>query len=627
MDIKAKVRSVSELQEYFFVVPDYQREYVWQPEDQVEQFIVDIDNEFDSTSNSGERPNYFIGSIIIVKNTKGKYDVIDGQQRLTTIVLALCAFRNILDSLELDDNQKNYLQSIKQLLYAFDLKTRKTQARLELQYQESQGYLQTLIDKADAKPKRTPSVIKMQQAYDKLKGHFSTISKPEIPEHEQKGNEAEEQGLAINNLIEYAAYFLSQIELVVIESEDLSSALKIFETINQRGVGLNAMDLVKNLLFSNAAESDFVKIKEIWKDIVANLQNCNEKSPLRFLRYFLMARYHNGILREDELYKWIISKEGKELTNYESKPLALAQEFETISKRYSDLVIATEYKLSNGTFPSVTNIGFVNKFKSRQHLIALLSLDVDCSNADVDYLGRQLESFFFYSNTIGIQAKTNERTLVTWAGLLRGKKTQEEIGEVIDSHMIPYIQERLGTFKNNFLSIGHTAYNPLYRLRYILGKIENTILRISGLPQYDASFIDSLQVEHILPQTPKGGLLTDEFADMDTYLNAVYLLGNVTLLESTINQAVNNCNDLQSNWFEKKQSEYLKSTLTSTKLLNHDYQIGDNTALNRFKNEYDYRFNEWTIESIQQRQKVLLQLAFETWKFNGRRIDIQQVKP
>lgn len=43
-------------------------------------------------------------------------------------------------------------------------------------------------------------------------------------------------------LAEYAYYFLTKIDLVVIESENLSSALKIFETINQRGAGLNAMD-------------------------------------------------------------------------------------------------------------------------------------------------------------------------------------------------------------------------------------------------------------------------------------------------------------------------------------------------------------------------------------------------
>ena len=74
-------------------MPDYQREYVWQVDDQVEQFLSDIDDEFEPGASN--QSSYFIGSIIIVKNN-AKYDVIDGQQRLTTIVLTMCALRDML---------------------------------------------------------------------------------------------------------------------------------------------------------------------------------------------------------------------------------------------------------------------------------------------------------------------------------------------------------------------------------------------------------------------------------------------------------------------------------------------------------------------------------------------------
>ena len=67
-------------------------------------------------------------------------------------------------------------------------------------------------------------------------------------------------------LVSYIRYFINHIDLVIIESENIGSALKIFETINQRGVGINAMDLVKNLLFSKANEKDFEKIKDTWKN-------------------------------------------------------------------------------------------------------------------------------------------------------------------------------------------------------------------------------------------------------------------------------------------------------------------------------------------------------------------------
>ena len=602
MEIKADVHSISKLKDYFFLVPDYQREYVWKPNDQVEQFILDIDNEFDE--NTGNQKSYFIGSIIIVKND-GLFDVIDGQQRLTTIILSLCAFRDLLKIQELDTKQKKYLQTIEELLSDFDISTDKTKLRLELQYSESKDYLKRLIENSPFDDEVTPSINKMEKAHQKLKAYFETFLK--------KG---------IENLTDFARFFLTKIELVIIESENLSSALKIFETINQRGAGLNAMDLIKNLLFSEAQESEFQSIKDTWKDITLNLQACKEDgSPLRFLRYFIMSRYYNGVLREDDIYKWIISPDGKAATKYVEQPLLFAKELKKISKRYSDLVIATELVKDGGLYPNITNIGFVNKYKSRQHLILLLALDSNCSKEEIEYLAEQIESFFFFSNTIGIQAKRNESLFALWANKLRGVKSVNKIKEIVSNTMVPYIYGKLPEFKSEFENARHSSYNPLYRLRYVLGKMENTVLKKSGLPTKGHDFFDDLQIEHIFPQTPRDGFFPDEFSDSDDYYNNVYKLGNVLLIESTINQAVNNFNNLDSDWFQRKQKEYIKSDVVTSNLMDYDYNIGKNTALNKFKQDYKYQFRNWSKESVVLRQKVLLELAFETWKFNDVRID------
>lgn len=605
MDINAEVKSISKLKDYFFLVPDYQREYVWKPNDQVEQFIIDIDNEFEP--NQRDQKSYFLGSIIIVENN-GKHDVIDGQQRLTTIILSLCAIRDLLANAELESNgQKSIFKKVEELLSDYDIDSNENQLRLELQYTESKDYLNKLILGNIFDDDKTASIDKMDRAYHKLKSHFEAYLKN-----------------GVDSLIDFTRYFLTKIELVLIESENLSSALKIFETINQRGSGLNAMDLVKNLLFSEASESDFQKIKDTWKNINANLQKCKEEqNPLRFLRYFIMARYHDGIIREDAIYKWIISVEGKKATQYESKPLELAKELEKISKRYSELVIATESIKDGANYPKVTNIGYINKYKSRQHLILLLALKTSLAKTEIEYLAEQIESFFFYSNTLGIQAKNNERLFARWSLRLRGVTNIEEIKVVVNETMQPYIFEKIAEFKSTFLNIWHGSYNPLYRLRYVLGKIENTVLSKSGLPKKGHDFFNSLQIEHILPQTPKDKILTNEFADENDYYNFVYKLGNVTLLESQINQAVNNFNDLNSDWFEKKQNEYSNSDVVSSNLLNNEYGIGRNTALNKFRADADYTFSKWNKQSIIDRQSVLLELVFETWKLNDSRIDKQ----
>lgn len=606
MEVKAFVKSVSKLNDYFFLVPDYQREYVWKPDDQVEQFITDIDNEYES--NAAIQKSYFIGSIIIVEN-KGKYDVIDGQQRLTTIVLSLCAFRDLLKPLDLDSRQKKYLQNIEELLSNFDINTDETQLRLELQYEESKDFLRKLILEEKYEDDITPSINKMTLAYEKLKVHFESYLKE-----------------SVESLTNYVRYFLTKIELVVIESENLSSALKIFETINQRGAGLNAMDLVKNLLFSKANETDFQKIKTTWKDIIQNLQECKEDgSPLRFLRYFLMSRYHDGVIREDDIYKWIISPEGKHATKFEEQPLVFAKELQKLSKRYAELVVATERVNDGGSFPNVTNIGFINKYKSRQHLILLLALDVSVSKDVIEYFAEQIESFFFYSNTLGIQAKNNEGYFAKWAQDFRGAKSIDEVKAKVDTTLVPYIASKVPQFKSVFLNLSHNSYTPLYRLRYILGKIENAILQKSGLPIKGNDFYNSLQIEHVLPQTPKDAIIPVLYGDSDDYYSSVYKLGNVTLLESTINQAVNNFNDLNGDWFFKKQSEYAKSNVASANLLNHNFSIGQNTGFNRFRNDFNFTFSSWNTQSITERQKILMELAFESWRFNGERIDKQNI--
>lgn len=605
MKIDAQVKSIEKLKDYFFLVPDYQREYVWKADDQVEQFLTDIDNEYDE--NAEQQESYFIGSIIIVKN-KNKYDVIDGQQRLTTITLTLCAIRDLLSNQELTELQKNHLNTVNNLLYSFDSDTEQLLVRLELQYDESKGFLDSLIKKETYIGEVTASIQKMRAAYNQIYNYLENIL--------QKG---------VADLTKFAKFFYNKIELVLIESEDIGSALKIFETINQRGASLNAMDLVKNLLFRQANESQFSIIKETWKKINEALLRCGEdENPLRFLRYFMMARYHNGILREDDIYNWIITKSGKAILKYETHPIELVKEIEFMAQRYADLVNATR-RLSDGSdYPHVTHIGFINKYKARQHLVMLLALSKNADKEAIDYLAQQIESFYFVTNTVGILGKSNEHSFANWVVSFRGKTTIEEIQQAVEKTIVPYVLERLDTLKFKFLNIRHDGYNPQYRQRFILGQLENQARTQAGLTEFNFKQIGQLEIEHIFPQTPKDNVLPEEFLDKAEYNNTIYKLGNVTLLESVINQAINKMNDLTSNWFEQKQQEYKKSILLTVNLLDHQYNIGKNTAINRFKDDKKYIFQAWSKQAIIDRQKIMLDLALDVWRFNDQRLDQYQ---
>ena len=108
-------------------------------------------------------------------------------------------------------------------------------------------------------------------------------------------------------------YFFKKLKFIQIQAPYISEALKIFETINARGAGLNSVDLLKNLIFRQVKREEFDKLKSKWKEFIAILEDADEK-PLRFLRYFIVSNYpslHNNpttqknTMREDDIYNWI----------------------------------------------------------------------------------------------------------------------------------------------------------------------------------------------------------------------------------------------------------------------------------------------------------------------------------
>jgi len=88
--------SLTQLFSSFYSVPNFQREYVWE-ETHVEKLLQDIYDEFYDDRNRVSRGGeYFIGSIVTYQDDDEIYQLIDGQQRLTTVYVALCGIRDVL---------------------------------------------------------------------------------------------------------------------------------------------------------------------------------------------------------------------------------------------------------------------------------------------------------------------------------------------------------------------------------------------------------------------------------------------------------------------------------------------------------------------------------------------------
>jgi uncharacterized protein with ParB-like and HNH nuclease domain len=95
--IQSQDIKVADVFQAFYAVPDYQREYVWETE-QVEQLLTDVNAELVGTDPT-KSPEYFIGSIVVCPGSDAVLELIDGQQRMTTLFVILCAIRDRIEQL------------------------------------------------------------------------------------------------------------------------------------------------------------------------------------------------------------------------------------------------------------------------------------------------------------------------------------------------------------------------------------------------------------------------------------------------------------------------------------------------------------------------------------------------
>lgn len=570
----------------FFIVPDYQREYVWKADDQVAQLLSDV---YDAYA-ADKKKEYFIGTTVVFHdNSTSICELIDGQQRATTLFLMLCAFRNIYKERGLGTNVMD------PLIYESTLNDDGDEVNryhLELQYEESSKILEMLANNAELPEQKSSSAQRLEEAYKSIYRY--------INDNTENDND-ELKGMFL--------YFFKMLKFIQISTPDINDALKIFETINERGVGLNPMDLLKNLIFRQVSRDKFDKLKEKWHQLVSLLENNYEK-PLRFLRYFIMSNYPdvtNGsrddenTIREDEIYKWMANNADK--CGYEKDPFGFVELLLDNARCY---VYFAQGKDKDGNrTPYLDNIKRLGGGAFRQHLIVLLTarnLPADTFN----YLSRNLENYLFYALFTKVQAKIFEKLFGKWNLSLANVKTREQMEKFVTEFIKPETDKLADEFKVRFLIFKQTDLQ-LYRIRYILAKLSQFVdMEHSGateLPLLDYYFKRGTEIEHILPKTP-----TDEMrSQFENYDDLKYMLGNLTLLEQPMNGAIKNSS------YENKVPVYITSNFYLTSSLHHLDEVGINTAVTRV-NKYLQSFDHWDAETISQRQEMLYNLSKEIWK-------------
>ncbi len=589
--------------ECFYIVPDYQREYVW-TDKEVQQLLDDIDEQIDVGTNR----EYFIGTVLVSPtDEKNHFEVIDGQQRLTTFFLLLCVLKHLFRG----EPQCQTVSGLILTSYTSSEGETRTSLKLDPRY-ENAGEVMAKVVALDADPQAMRNGIQAAGitsfgSLENLVNAYGTLYRHFKANYDDKAK-----------LKKYWGYLANNVVFIQISTE-VSNALKIFETINERGVGLNSMDLLKNLLFTHVKADEFTRLKDEWKKITKPLEKEKEK-PLRFLRYFLMANYkienerRDHVVREDEIYGWLTKKENAQLCNYADKP------FEFVRKiiRSVDHYLAFARGFGNDAKPNVAmeNLDRLTGGAFSLHYVLLLAVS-NFPKPLFDHFVAQLESFLFYYIFTKTATKELERNFSAWADELRA------IGEEADSkkqktRLNDFIADRFQENMNGKaaeLSDALKRYSldsmQRYRTRYLLAKLTQFVdmaykgLKVAGsLGDYTV-----LEVEHILPDTPDANLRADFItknpkANYDEYKNK---LGNLTLLEKPINIVASN------DFFIEKKKEYVKCKYYLTSSIAKLIDVGNNSSITRINSKLE-SFEDWTAETIEKRQSLLVNLTREVWK-------------
>lgn len=585
--------------ECFYIVPDYQREYVW-TDKEVHQLLEDIGEQIDA----GTTREYFIGTVLVSPTEqKNHYEVIDGQQRLTTFFLLLCALKHLFQG----EPQRQMISGLISTSYVDSDGEVRTTLKLEPRY-ESAGELMTKLVELDAEPQTVRAGIQSAGitsfgSLENLVNAYSTLYRYLKDNYDDTAK-----------LKKYWGYLANNVVFIQI-STDVSSALKIFETI----VCLNPMDLLKNLLFTQVKQTQFTQLKDEWKKITKPLEKEKEK-PLRFLRYFLMANYiiknerGDAVVREDEIYDWFIAKDNAALCDYAGKP------FEFVRKviRNVEHYLAFANGLGNDGKPSLAmdSLERLAGGAFSLHYVLLLAA-ANFPKPLFDHFVAQLESFLFYYIFTKTPTKDLERSFSQWADELRAiAETTDPVKQKVQLNT--FVADR---FEKNMAGKSQELADALkrftlysmqqYRTRYLLARLTQHVeMAFSGLKTPGSlEPFTKLEIEHILPDNPKAELRATWAAENP---NAVYddyknRLGNLTLLEKPINIVAGN------DFYKAKQAEYGKSGNYLTRSLVALTEVGQNTSISRINAKLE-SFSAWNAASIEKRHALLIALAQEVWK-------------
>jgi uncharacterized protein with ParB-like and HNH nuclease domain len=344
-----------------FLIPDYQRPYAWN-EEQCQALWDDIfafsfpGNDYEAFDDNEE---YFLGSIVTYKNEKGKSEVIDGQQRLTTLMLILRAFYDKFANMQ-DKNSKLTRERIEKCIWKTDTFGSADKSTLK-------------IDSEVATDSDKEEFLELLRT-----GEVKLASKSQYVSNYQFFQQKIEEFL--NGYASYFPYLPARILgnciLLPIEAESQDTALRIFSTLNDRGLPLSDADIFKAQFYKyygslgkkDSFISEWKELEEITGSVFTPITGTPMDELFTRYMYYLRAKEGNKSTTTEALRKFYERNKYLYLKNEHTigELKALALFWRSISHqdkdRFSDDVLKKLFVLNyapNGMWLHITSVYFL----------------------------------------------------------------------------------------------------------------------------------------------------------------------------------------------------------------------------------------------------------------------------
>ncbi|MBF0141192.1 MAG: DUF262 domain-containing protein [Magnetococcales bacterium] len=542
-------------------IPRFQRDYSWSNEEW-EDLWMDLLGTLRGESETA----HYMGYLVLQSTDDKTFEVIDGQQRLTTIsLIVLAVLKNIQRLVEVGneaDANRRRMEQIRQTYVGYlDPVTLVALPKLQLN-RNNNTYFQNYLVPLGLLPQRD-----FRASEHLLRKAFQWFDKQVVAY--LKGNTGNE-GMRLAKLIEDISDHLF---FTVITVSDELNAYKVFETLNSRGVRLSATDLLKNYLFSvldrgGDTDHELRNLEERWENIVDRLQSENFPD---FLRVHWNSRWRFS--RQADLFKTIRAQ----VTTREAVFRLLREMEEDL-----DAYLALSTPEPSDWSPEDKQLASVLKtFRVRQPFPLLLAARRLFDGSDFTGMLRATVVISMRCNVIGSTSTADQERKYNEVAERLAKGDLSSLGSALQLLRSIYPDDTAfrAAFAEKTLRTTDSRNNRV--VRFILCALEK------HLTGQDYSFVsDAFNIEHVLPQNAPdgwGGFGNDDAEAL------VYRLGNMTLLEEGANR------DLGTMEYDLKRQVYRQSNFAMTRKL-----ANDNAA--------------WTPEQIAAHQNWMSHQATAIWR-------------